>query len=341
VGIFHYWRKHRDAVAEIELRAREAEEAKLTAADLEQLVVASHAIANAVDAESLRVETWRQIPAVLKNRRCWLAVRGPGGWQWIIEPADDTEVSLELASSLLHLAESGTHRHDEWLTVPLYSSGRALGILLIDVTTPMGDAERSRVETLATVVGIALKNVQLFAEMQTASASDALTGCFNRGYAFQMLDRELRRSKRNGSPLTAVMLDVDGFKQVNDEHGHLTGDRLLAAIGNTLESSLRVTDYKCRYGGDEFLIVLPETPYDAAVHVADHLRRSLESLEIPLRSDGSLTCRVSLGVAAAEAGELDAMALVQRADEALYRDKLDRLAAREMALPALAATTLG
>ena len=341
VCIIHYWRKHRDAVAEIELRAREAEEARLTAADLEQLVVASHAIANAVDAESLRVETWRQIPAVLKNRRCWLAIRGRSGWQWIIEPADDAEVSLELASSLLHLAESGTRRHDGWLTVPLYSSGRALGILLIDVTTPMGDAERSRVETLATVVGIALKNVQLFAEMQTASASDALTGCFNRGYAFQMLDRELRRSKRNGSPLSAVMFDVDGFKQVNDEHGHLTGDRLLEAIGNTLQSSLRATDYKCRYGGDEFLIVLPDTPYDSAVHVADHVRRSLESLEIPLRSDGSLTCRVSLGVAVAAAGELDAMALVQRADDALYRDKLDRLAAREAPMPTLAATALG
>ena len=329
VSTVHYWRKHRDAVTAIQLNAREAEEAKRTAADLEQLVVASHAIANAVDAESLRVETWRQIPAVLKHRRCWLAVTTRERWRWLIEPSGDSEVTLEGAASLLQLAESGECRHNEWLIVPLHSSGRALGILLIDVTSPMSDPEKSRVETLATVVAIALKNVQLFEEMQATGSCDALTGCLNRGHAFQTLDREMRRSKRSRAPLSVVMFDLDGFKEVNDRHGHLTGDRVLEAIGDILQSTLRTTDFKCRYGGDEFLVILPDTRFDSAVHVADHLRRALESVAIQV-ANASVTCKVSIGVAVAGVGELDAVALVQRADEALYRDKIARLASRDM-----------
>jgi diguanylate cyclase (GGDEF)-like protein len=142
------------------------------------------------------------------------------------------------------------------------------------------------------------------------------------------MEHELRRSRRTKSPLAVLMLDIDGFKKVNDHHGHLTGDRVLEAIGDALRRTLRTTDIKCRYGGDEFFVILPDTLPDAAHHVAEHLRRAIEQLEIVL-PNGCMTCGISIGVAAAAPGEVDASAVVQRADEALYRDKVRSLHRRE------------
>lgn len=321
VCTIHYWRKHRDAVTAIQLTAREFEDAKRTAVELEQLMVSSQAIANAVDAQALRVEAWRQIPPLLKGRQCWCAIATPEGWRWLIEPAERADALLDVSPSFLQLAESGERRHNQWFIAPLHSSGRSLGILVVEETTPLAPMETSRIQTLATVLATALKNVQLFAEMQASSASDALTGCFNRAHAFRTLEHELRRSRRTKSPLAVLMLDVDGFKRVNDQHGHLVGDRVLEAIGDALRRTLRTTDIKCRYGGDEFLIILPDTPPDAAQHVAEHLRRAIEQIEIAL-TNGSMSCGISIGSSGAAPGEVDAAALVQRADEALYRDKL-------------------
>lgn len=340
VCTIHYWRKHRDAITAIQLTAREFEEAKKTAVELEQLMLASQAIANAVDSQALRVEAWRQIPPLLKSRQCWCAIVTPEGWRWLIEPGERADALLDVAPSFLQLAESGERRHNEWLIVPLHSSGRALGILVVEETTPLTPMEKSRTETLATVLATALKNAQLFAEMQASSASDALTGCFNRAHAFRTLEHELRRSRRTKSPLAVLMLDVDGFKKVNDQHGHLVGDRVLESIGDALRRTLRTTDIKCRYGGDEFLVILPDTPPDAVGHVAEHLRRAIEQLELTL-AHGSMTCRISIGAAGAAPGEVDAAALVQRADEALYRDKLRGLRLTDAIDPDMRALPVG
>ena len=137
---------------------------------------------------------------------------------------------------------------------------------------------------------------------------------------FEMLELQLRRSKRTQSRLAVLMLDVDDFKTVNDRHGHLAGDRVLEAVGSTLRRTLRTTDIKCRYGGDEFLVVLLDTPLDAARSVAEHLRRACESVQVDVPG-GRLSCKISVGVTDANPGELDAPSLVHRADEALYLDK--------------------
>ncbi len=174
--------------------------------------------------------------------------------------------------------------------------------------------------TLAVILSVAVKNVHLFRQMQLDSVSDALTGCFNRAHAFATLDSELRRSKRSKRPLSVVMFDIDGFKAINDEFGHVSGDTLLQSIGATLERTLRTSDVKCRYGGDEFLAILPDTPLEGAEQVAEHLRRAIERLEVSSPAH-TVSCRISVGVSGATPGETDPIALVTRVDAALYRDK--------------------
>ena len=121
-------------------------------------------------------------------------------------------------------------------------------------------------------------------------------------------------------PLSLIMFDIDRFKRVNDRHGHLAGDAVLAALGQRMIDVLRNSDIKCRYGGDEFFMLLPDTPLAGAERVADGLRVSLESTPVPW--NGALVpVSASFGVAAAEPGEIDADGLIARADAALYLAK--------------------
>jgi diguanylate cyclase (GGDEF)-like protein len=116
------------------------------------------------------------------------------------------------------------------------------------------------------------------------------------------------------------MLDIDHFKKVNDQYGHLGGDAVLAAVGAKLREVLRASDLKCRYGGEEFLVLLPETPLDGAKRVADTLCRDLANL--PIRwQEHTISITASLGVAVAYRAEFDTPALIGRADAALYRAK--------------------
>jgi diguanylate cyclase (GGDEF)-like protein len=316
----HHWRKHRDASIEAELAVRDADEARRTIGDMERLIAASRAVAAAIDSSKLRTEAWRHVPPLVGNRPVWMAVRAPLDWQWIVEPiGGDVEAMLERVPELLKHAEAGEGVHDGLVLFPLRGSGPSFGLLAVTDSPPLTILERKQVEALAALLGIAVQNVHLFEEMQVTSASDSLTGCFNRAHAFATLDNELRRARRTRRPLSIIMLDIDGFKAINDEHGHLCGDRLLEGVGETLRRTLRMSDVKCRYGGDEFLVILPETPLEGAEQVGEHLRRAVEQLTIP-GSGGPFSCRVSVGVATA-AGEMDPNALVHRADQALYSDK--------------------
>src|SRR5207245_6872468 len=145
-------------------------------------------------------------------------------------------------------------------------------------------------------------------------------GCFNRGHTLEALDSELQRVRRSGRPLSIVMFDVDHFKAVNDRFGHLRGDELLAAIGAQLSRSMRSTDLRCRYAGDEFLIILPDTPLAGAEQVAEALRQGIGRIRI---ASGNLHApiTISVGVAEMTRDDADAKSFLQRADEALYRAK--------------------
>jgi diguanylate cyclase (GGDEF)-like protein len=170
------------------------------------------------------------------------------------------------------------------------------------------------------MAAIAIRNVQTFIETREHSVKDGLTGCFNRAHALETLNAEMRRARRGSLPLSMVMFDIDSFKQVNDSHGHLTGDHLLAEVGRRLSEVLRTSDIKCRYGGDEFLVILPDTPATGAHHVAESIRDAMSHIALAV-GDITVAVTVSVGIATAKGDERDAQFFVALADRALYRAK--------------------
>ena len=155
--------------------------------------------------------------------------------------------------------------------------------------------------------------------LQQQASRDALTGLWNRRSILEILDRELARSQRDGQPVAAIMADLDYFKGVNDGHGHLTGDQVLRQAAQRLLGELRPYDTVGRYGGDEFLIVLPACGPDSAVHLAERLRNCLQA-EPVLDNGKTIRVTLSLGVGVWD-GKMESDELLRSADDALYRAK--------------------
>lgn len=153
-------------------------------------------------------------------------------------------------------------------------------------------------------------------EAQLDAYTDFLTGLRNRRYLEPVLERELFRVQRYGRPLSLIVLDLDGFKAINDTHGQELGDRVLRALARCLEGHLRQSDRAVRLGGEEFAVVLPETGLPQALRLAERLRRAVEALKVPLAE------RLSASFGVAQAGPKDSpLSLLKRADEAMYQAK--------------------
>jgi diguanylate cyclase (GGDEF)-like protein len=195
---------------------------------------------------------------------------------------------------------------------------RTLGIVGV-VSSSVGLDTRRKTGVAAALLGVAIRNVQLFAEVKEHSVKDALTGCYNRVHALEILETELARSHRGSAPLSVLLLDVDHFKRINDSLGHTCGDSVLTAVGQRIRQVLRRSDVRCRYGGDEFLILLPETAEAGALRVGEWLRSEIEQVKIPGTERLRLT--VSVGIATVSDGESTPAALIDRADRALYQAK--------------------
>jgi diguanylate cyclase (GGDEF)-like protein/PAS domain S-box-containing protein len=212
------------------------------------------------------------------------------------------------------------HNHiRSWLGVPLIFQDKLIGMLGLDSTRPnhFTTHHATLVSAFADQVAIALEHARLFAEMQQMAITDPLTLLYNRRHFFDLAYREVKRTQRYRSPLSAIMLDVDHFKRVNDQYGHAIGDQVLRAVAQWCRSNLRATDIIGRYGGEEFVILLPETDHNQAQMVAEHMRENLAQTLI-VTDNQSLQITVSLGIAtmtASDSCELDE--LLNRADHAL------------------------
>lgn len=194
--------------------------------------------------------------------------------------------------------------------------GRQLGLLVIDENTRLKQTERALQAALGEARELALR--------------DPLTNLYNRRHLEMVVPADLARIQRYAYPLSAVMVDLDHFKGVNDRYGHPAGDRVLVAVGQALLRSLRATDSCCRVGGEEFCVLLPGTDAEAAVQVVERIRESIRGVRLDGASDLRLTA--SLGVSVAEhpppehrmseeevRGEIET--LVRAADDALLRAK--------------------
>jgi diguanylate cyclase (GGDEF)-like protein len=203
---------------------------------------------------------------------------------------------------------------------PMIIGGVPEGVLGVAPEPPINDHQRSVLSAAAALLAVSLKNSELFREVRENSVRDGLTGCFNRMHALEVLDAELRRARRSRLPLSLLMFDLDNFKGINDRHGHLCGDAVLAAVGATMKAELRGSDLKCRYGGDEFMVILPDTPIAGARQVSENLRRAIAEHPVTW-NDGQVMVTASFGITAISEGEHDPLGAISRADTALYRAK--------------------
>jgi diguanylate cyclase (GGDEF)-like protein len=158
-------------------------------------------------------------------------------------------------------------------------------------------------------------------QLEILAKTDELTGCLSRRYLMERLENELERAARYNRLLGLVMFDIDDFKNLNDTHGHTTGDAALRSIGEVLQRSLRTADFVGRYGGDEFLLVLPETSVHGTYQLAERIRNGVSRRQFELRG-GTLGLTVSGGVVGFPEGNVvTSEDLIDRADQALYRAK--------------------
>ena len=171
---------------------------------------------------------------------------------------------------------------------------------------------------------------ELNAQLTDESTHDKLTGLYDRGYFDMALERETRRAARYNRPLALAMADIDHFKRVNDTFGHPMGDLALQHVAGLLLGAVRATDYVCRYGGEEFAILLPETDLSQALAMAERTRSSIEARPVNVGTPVSMT--ICLGVTAYPDHAADGPTLVAQADAALYAAKAagrNRVAAAE------------
>ena len=330
VVTFHQYRKRVQARADALAATADAALARTQSHRLKQLMTFSQALANALDRSTLQQVLWKHLPALARDRKCWVIVRESDHWEVFLQDTTATPRSVDLLERLATRAlggktsavEHGSSGADDVQDAcfPLLATGTVVGVLGVDRTPPLSEEEHDVLGAAAALIAIGVKNMQLFLETHELSLRDGLTGCFNRGHGLEALDGEMRRARRTGRPLSILMFDVDHFKTVNDRFGHLKGDELLGAVGAQLGRIMRSTDVRCRYGGDEFLVILPETPVLGAQQVAEGLRQEIANITIAA-GDEPVPITISLGVAAAAPGEVDARALIHRADEALYRAK--------------------
>ena len=231
--------------------------------------------------------------------------------------APDAEFPYELT-----VKTPGDYDEDTHLGVPLILGTCVLGVLAMrakqaDAYTP----EQIRlVETIASQASIAMDNARMFEEVQHLAVTDSLTGLFNRRYFFPYAQKEIERARRYQKPLSLIMMDIDHFKRVNDHFGHQTGDRALQMVARTCLAELRKVDVMCRFGGEEFIILLPETSKTKAGKAARRIRDAVSDARLAVNG-GEVALTVSIGVAELDGGHADINALIQAADKALYQAK--------------------
>jgi diguanylate cyclase (GGDEF)-like protein len=206
--------------------------------------------------------------------------------------------------------------------MPVRTGGRVLGIMQL-VNTDMEVYARSGMllQALADYAAIAIENARAMSRIQELSITDDCTGLYNVRHLFTVLAEEVHRSERFGYVFSLLFLDLDHFKQVNDEHGHLIGSRLLGQVGHALRENLRLVDAAFRYGGDEFVILLPQTGKDASLLVARRLMHMFRTREWTGGRGVLLSLRASIGIAFYPEDGASPQAIVQRSDELMYEVK--------------------
>jgi len=210
-----------------------------------------------------------------------------------------------------------------YIILPLESRGKLVGTFGLGSRQPGTYSKRdlTLLGQLSKQISVAIENVKLYQQTKENSILDDVSSLFNFRYFHQALDRELKLVARHRSRLSLIFIDLDNFKQINDTHGHLRGSRVLRAVGFLLRAAVRETDIAARYGGDEFVVILPDTDLALAKRLGEHIRKII-CHHVFLRDEGlNERLGASIGVATYPSEAHTKEELIQLADERMYRDK--------------------
>jgi diguanylate cyclase (GGDEF)-like protein len=210
------------------------------------------------------------------------------------------------------------------LIVPLVSRGQALGVLVLSHPAVGAFSKRdlTLMETVGAQIAAQIEVAELHERLKRAANTDALTGIHNYRYFYDRLEEEVARAERHQSPLSVAFFDIDELKKVNDTYGHLAGNEVLRVLGQTISERVRTEDVPARYGGDEFAIVMPDTPREESEKVVVRLMEILDGTDVKLPGGGSIKMPArSWGVSSYPMDGRTAEALVENADTRAYARK--------------------
>jgi len=259
---------------------------------------------------------WGPLPPanlIFPPSECWAHRRG------------QVHLAIDHERRCAHVGDDG----HMYVCLPLLAQGEMLGILhLLDGTAKNDKADEARMaekcklaKILADNIGLGIANLKLRESMRNLSIRDPLTGLFNRRYMEEALAQELHRTQRNAAQLAVIMIDIDHFKKFNDNFGHDGGDAVLRELGAFFKKHVRGSDIACRYGGEEFMLILSPSTAEGARQRAEKIREGVKLLSVSHANRDLGAVTLSLGVAIFPYHASEAAALVKAADVALYQAK--------------------
>ena len=265
------------------------------------------------------VVRWGDFPEDVDNNvfapdECWALRRGQ------LYPVEDVTAGV-VCAHLKQLPKTG------YVCVPLMAKSEVLGLLHLRARQPVGPESGSFADLRETAVlmgdnlSLGLANIRLRETLRIQSIRDLLTGLFNRRYMEETLGREILRAARKKGTLSIIMLDIDHFKQFNDLYGHAAGDELLVHLGNFFKTRTRGGDIPCRYGGEEFILIMPDASTENAGRRADELRTEVKTMKVAHHGQLLPSVTISMGVAVYPTHAETVDDLLRLADAALYRAK--------------------
>jgi diguanylate cyclase (GGDEF)-like protein/PAS domain S-box-containing protein len=258
---------------------------------------------------------------------CWAFRRGQLHEMEVGSGIDPRSSSQALVCSHLQKTTPAAH-----ICVPLIAQGETLGVLHLrhntetksDAGTPEAwytEARKQLAHTVADSLALAISNLRLRESLRQQSIRDPLTGMFNRRYMEESLDREVARATRAGRPLGVMMIDIDHFKHFNDMFGHEAGDAVLRGLGAFFRSQIREADIACRYGGEEFALIMPDASLETTRQRAEKIREEVKQMQVKHHGQMLGAVTLSLGVAEIPSHGSTGEVLIRVADAALYRAK--------------------
>ncbi len=288
-------------------------------------------------AEYFRPDTWSLLMVDEKNNDLYFAIAvgaaaealknerlklGEGIAGWVAKHGEkvisaDVSNDPRFAKRVDERTQCQTH---SVICIPLRSRLRVLGVIqLVNVDlSQFNEPEVFFLQALCDYAAIAIENARWVEKIQELTITDDCTGLYNARHLYKTLETEVYRSARFGYEFSVLFIDLDHFKSVNDTHGHLVGSKLLAEIGYLVKAQLRLIDYAFRYGGDEFVVLLPQTSKDQALVVAKRLRDAMRASNF-CRTEGlNLNVRASIGLATYPHDARDAHDIIRQADEMMY-----------------------